>query len=76
MEPIIPADTYPEEFAMVQAFLATASPDNVEHAIRFAFLCNVVNLDGAITYGITPPRRRLRPLQRRPYHRLRGPDPT
>ncbi|KAK0747012.1 hypothetical protein B0T18DRAFT_391355 [Schizothecium vesticola] len=55
MEPIFPADTYPEEFAKVQAFLATASPDNVEHAIRFALLCNVVNDDGAITFGISPP---------------------
>jgi hypothetical protein len=55
MEPIFPADTYPEEFAKVQAFLATASPGDVKHAIRFAYLCNVDNDDDAIAFGISPP---------------------
>lgn len=53
-EPLLPADEYPEEFAKVEAFLATAICHDIESAIHFAFMCNVPNEEYNINWAVRP----------------------
>lgn len=54
VEPVLPADEYPEEFAKGQSLPADRHSHDIESAIHFDFMCTVPEKDAYVSWAICP----------------------